>query len=155
MNRKLNPEWISAVIEAVGDSPFIKLMGLKVLELDWGVAKLAIELDTKHLQPFGMVHGGVCASLVDAAAFWAVATQIEAKEGLTTTEMKLNYLAPKQHGRLIGYGRALKTGRTLCLGETRVEDEEGRLIAHGTAGFMRLPDFSLKSKNQLPEKYIG
>ncbi len=154
MKRKLNPDWISAVQEIVGASPFIELLNMKIRHLDWGVARVEIELETKHLQPFGVVHGGVCATLIDATAFWAVATQIDQHQGLTTTEMKLNYLAPTERGRLIGYGSAIKTGKTLCLGEARVEDETGRLIAHGTAGFMRLSGFSLKSNSHLPEKYI-
>ena len=155
MRKKLNPDWVEGVKRAVWESPFVKLISLRIQELDWGEAQLAIEIENKHLQPFGVVHGGVYAALIDATAFWAVATQLEPNEGLTTTEMKLNFLAPKQQGRLIGKGKTIKIGRTLCLGEASIEDEEGRLIAHGSAGFMRLPDFSLKSSVQLPEKYIG
>ena len=53
--------------------------------------------------------------------------------------MKLNYLAPAQDGRLIGMGRTIKTGRTLGLADARIEDQKGRLLAHGTVTIMVLP----------------
>ena len=71
----------------------------------------------KHLQPYSMVHGGVFASLVDAAAYWAVFTQIDDEAKMITVEVKVNYLAPASTGRLIAKGKSLKMGRTLCLGE--------------------------------------
>ena len=36
-------------------------------------------------------------------------------------------------------GRTIKLGRTLGLGEARVEDEEGKLFAYGVGTFMILP----------------
>ena len=134
--------------------PYFTLLNMTIAHLDWGVSLLEIDLAEKHLQPFGIVHGGVCASLLDATAFWAVYTQLDPKEGLTTTELKINYLAPAVKGRLIGHGRTIKAGRSLCLGEARIEDHDGRLIAHGTATMMRLNDLPLKSAELLPPKYI-
>ena len=52
-----------------------------------------------------MVHGGIRASLVYEAAFWAVYPQMVEGIGLTTVEIKLNYLAPVSEVRLIGRGQ--------------------------------------------------
>jgi len=41
-----------------------------------------------------MVHGGVFASLVDTAAYWAVYAEVDEGKRMTTVEMKLNFLAP-------------------------------------------------------------
>jgi uncharacterized protein (TIGR00369 family) len=90
---------------------------------------------------------------LDAAAFWAVYTQLDPSEGLTTTELKINYLAPAVKGRLTGYGETIKAGRTLCLAEARIEDSDGRLIAHGSVGMMRL-DLPLLGAEFLPPKYL-
>ena len=111
---------------------------------------MEVELGEKHLQPFGNVHGGAIASVVDAAAFWAVFPQVERGKGLTTIEMKLNYLAPVQEGRLEARGRSIKLGRTLALGETSVTNGEGTLVAHGTATMMIIPDLRIPGYEDLP-----
>jgi uncharacterized protein (TIGR00369 family) len=87
---------------------------------------------------------------VDAAAFWAVFPQVEKGMGLTTVEIKLNYLAPAQKGKLVAKGRCIKMGRTLALGETYVRDGEEVLVAHGTATMMVVPGLHIPGFENLP-----
>lgn len=115
-----------------------------------GGALLEIQLEEKHLQPFGNVHGGVMASIVDAATFWATFPQVENGLGLTTVEIKVNYLAPVQKGSLIAEGRCIKIGKTLALGEAFVRDEGEKLIAHGTSTMMVLPGITVQGYKDLP-----
>jgi uncharacterized protein (TIGR00369 family) len=146
----LNPKYIEAVSVLVNQSPYFSLLSMEIRDLQWGTCLMEMELAEKHLQPFGMVHGGAIASMVDAAAFWAVFPQVEKGMGLTTVEIKLNYLAPAQQGRLVAQGRCIKIGRTLALGETQVRNGEGALIAHGTATMMVVPDLHLQGYETLP-----
>lgn len=150
----LNPAWVTAVSQLVDQSPYFQLQSMRITDLGPGTSRLEIALDHKHLQPFGMVHGGVFSSLVDAAGFWALYTQTSPGLGLTTVEMKLNYLAPAVTGRLVGLGRALKLGKTLGLAEARVEDHDGRLLAHGTVTLMALDSLSLGGQACLPPKFL-
>ena len=46
-------------------------MGMRVSELAWGQARFEQEPAPFRLQPFGVVHGGTIAALIDSAAFWA------------------------------------------------------------------------------------
>ena len=150
----LNPAWTAAVAQLVNGCPYFDLQSMRVAELAAGTCRLEIDLARKHLQPFGLVHGGVLASLVDAAGFWALYTQTDPGLGLTTVEMKLNYLAPAVEGMLVGLGRSVKMGRTLGLAETRVEDQTGRLLAHGTVTLMVMKDLSMLGEAELPPKFI-
>jgi len=150
----LNPAWVAAVSGLVGHSPYFQLQSMGIADLGQGTARLEIDLQNKHLQPFGMVHGGVFSSLVDAAGFWAVYTQTAPHLGLTTVEMKLNYLAPATTGRLVGLGRCLKLGKTLSLAEARVEAHDGRLLAHGTVTLMALEGLVLAGQDGLPAKFL-
>jgi len=150
----LNPAWIQAVQKRVNSSPYFDLQSMEIVELGRATSRLEIPLSPKHLQPFGHVHGGVFSGLIDAAGFWATYTELEASLGLTTVEMKLNYLAPAQQGRLIGLGRSIRLGRTLGLAEARVEDQEGRLLAHGTVTMMVLPGIKLENQADLPAKFL-
>jgi uncharacterized protein (TIGR00369 family) len=115
---------------------------------------LEVDLGEKHLQPFGNVHGGVMASVMDAAAFWAVFPQVKDGLGLTTVEIKVNYLAPVKNGKLVAKGRCIKIGRTLALGETYITSEEGNLLAHGTATMMIVSDLKVEGQDNLPPKLI-
>ncbi|MGQ9654977.1 MAG: PaaI family thioesterase, partial [Thermodesulfobacteriota bacterium] len=88
----LNPDYAEALRRVVNRCPYFTLLSMEIQELQWGTSLVGLDLREKHLQPFGRVHGGVIASVVDAAVFWAVFTEIEDGKGLTTAEVKLNYL---------------------------------------------------------------
>jgi len=153
--RKLNPEYIRHVNGLINDSPYFKLLSMKVLDMGFGFSLLDIDLAGKHIQPFGFVHGGVFASLIDAAAFWAIFCEIEGQDaGATTVDLKLNYLAPAQSGKLIAKGRRIKLGKTLGYAEAMVSDEKGKLLAHGTSTLMVLPGNTLLADRPLPSKYL-
>ncbi len=150
----LNPKWLAAIQGQVNLSPYFDLQSMTVEDLSPGASRLEIALAQKHLQPFGLVHGGVFSSLVDAAGFWACYSLLEPGLGLTTVEMKLNYLAPAQDGLMVGLGCCIKMGRSLCLAEARVEDQDGRLLAHGTVTLMVLKDLALDGQDGLPPKFL-
>ncbi len=151
--KELNPAHMEAVARHISRSPYFNLISMEIKELDWGRSRLEVPVQQKHLQPFRMVHGGVYSSLVDAAAFWAVYPQIDEDSGMTTVEMKLNYLAPVSDGRLIGRGRSIKAAKTLCLAEASIEDDRGKLLAHGTVTMMVRSDLALRGID-LPAKFL-
>jgi len=151
---RLNPKYIEAISNIVNQSPYFSLLSMKIRDLEWGTSVLEVQLEEKHLQPFGYVHGGVIASVMDAAAFWAVFPQVKDGMGLTTVEIKVNFLAPVQKGRLVVEGRCIKIGRTLALGEAYIKSTEGNLLAHGTATMMIVPDLKVEGQEKLPPKLI-
>jgi len=152
--RNLNPEYVEVVKREVNFCPYFSLLSMEIRGLSWGESLLAILVQEKHFQPFGLVHGGVFASLIDAAAFWAVYTQVPEDLGMTTVELKLNYLAPLSTGRMIARGKSLRVGKTLCLGEAGIMDEEGTLLAHGTSTMMILKDLKIQGVSRGPSKYL-
>ena len=147
---QLSPAYTEAVARLVNQSPYFSLLSMEIKDLQWGICLMEVKLEEKHLQPFGMVHGGAIASVVDATAFWAVFPQVERGAGLTTVEMKLNYLAPAQKGKLVAQGRCIKLGRTLALGEAQVRNGDGALVAHGTVTMMVVPDLRIPGYENLP-----
>jgi uncharacterized protein (TIGR00369 family) len=151
---RLNPKYTEAISMLVNRSPYFSLISMEIKELEWGASVLEVELEEKHLQPFGYVHGGAIASVIDAATFWAVFPQVKDRMGLTTVEIKANFLAPVRKGKLVVKGRCIKMGRTLALGEAYVNSAEGTLIAHGTATMMIVPDLKVEGQENLPPKQI-
>jgi len=153
--KKLNPAHVTAIAKGANSCSFFSLLSMEVKSLYPGESLLQVNLQEKHLQLFGVAHGGVCASLIDTAIFWAVYADMEEVLGLTTVEIKLNYLSPVSRGLLIARGKSIKAGKTICLGEARVEDDKGTLVAHGTSTLMVLDSSKLKMEDyfQLPPKF--
>jgi uncharacterized protein (TIGR00369 family) len=153
--KTINPEYIERVNQLVNRSPYFDLLSMKIIEVGAGFSKLEIDLAPKHLQPFGFVHGGVFASIIDAASFWALFYEIDDPDtGATTVDLKLNYLAPAAAGKLIAKGRQIKLGRTLGYADAEVTDAEGRILAHGSSTVILLPGQGLGANPPLPPKFL-
>ena len=154
--KKLNPDYIKRIREIVTTSPYFELLSMELVDVGLGYSSLEIDVARKHLQPFGMVHGGVFSSIIDAAAFWAVYPGIEdPAAGMTTVDLKLNYLAPAASGKLIARGREIKLGRTLGYAEAQVVDQDEKILAHGTSTVIILPGKAIEVDPPLPPKFIA
>ena len=152
--RKLNPQYVEAVSALVNRCPYFTLLSMSIRDIGIGYSLLDIEVQNKHLQPFEAVHGGVFASIIDAAAFWAVFPEVDENVGMTTVDLKVNYLAPAQSGKLIARGRRIKLGKTLSLGEAEVINQENTILAHGTSTLIVLQNLGGAFKHSLPPKFI-
>ena len=115
-----NPEYIRELIEVINASPFPDHMSMRLLEVALDSAVLELSTDRCHLQAFGIVHGGVLATLIDTATFWAVYMRIPEGAGLVNIDLKLNYLRPVESGILIAEGRAIRSGNSISYAETNV-----------------------------------
>jgi len=136
----INPEYIRHLKEMVLDASYPRLIGMMLDDIAIDRTTIGLELDPqRHLQPFGIVHGGVLATLIDTATFWAAFMRLPSDAGLVNIDLKLNYLQPALAGRLTAVGRCIRPGRTLSYTEAHVYDASGELLAHGTSTLMSLP----------------
>jgi uncharacterized protein (TIGR00369 family) len=137
---KLNPLHVEAVIELINKGPFFKHLSMMVKELGVGYATVELGISNEHLNPFGGLHGGVYASAIDTAAYWAVYCEVDEDTGLVSIDLKVDYLAAINAGKLIVKGRSLKIGRTMCLAEATILDQNGKWLAHGSSKLMVTKD---------------
>jgi uncharacterized protein (TIGR00369 family) len=77
--------------------PLVEWLGIRDVA---GAPPGVVELDVTDAvrNPWGIVHGGVTASLVDVAAERAVASQSEGPGGVATGDVALHFLAPSRVG---------------------------------------------------------
>ncbi len=134
-----NPEFVDALKQIVNTSPYPDHMNMSLADIRQDHAVIAMTLGRRHLQPYGIVHGGVIATLIDTATFWAAFMRLPQDAGLVNVDLKLNYLQPVIEGKLRAEGFCIRPGRTLSYAEARVWDSKGQLIAHGTSSLMALP----------------
>ena len=109
--------------------PYYTLLNMKIQEVKDGYARLTMNLEEKHLQFLKTVHGGAIASLADSAAAWATVGSTGLEAVPITVEMKINFLAPVESGRLTAEARIVHKGKTISLSDVEVKDDKGRLVA--------------------------
>ena len=134
-----NPDYIQAVQDAVHGAPYPALIGMRLSALAFDRCRIDLELAPRHMQPFGIVHGGVLATLIDTATFWAAFLRLPQDAGLVNVDLKLNYLKAVASGALRAEGECLRAGRQVSYAVASVYDARGELVAHGTSTLMALP----------------
>jgi uncharacterized protein (TIGR00369 family) len=139
-----NPDYMNELMTIVNTSPYPDHMSMQLAAIALDRATIELRLKKCHLQPYGIVHGGVIATLIDTATFWSVFMRLPEEDGLVNIDLKLNYLKPVETGLLKAEGRAIRSGKSISYAEAKVWDAEGGLIAHGTSTLMTLPDKGLK-----------
>lgn len=115
--------------------PLAALLGIEPESILEGRSRFGLVLRTEHLNPYGIVHGGVVYSLVDTAMGAALVSRLEPGERCTTVEIKINYLTPASEGRLDAEAVVVERTRRLGVLEGRVTNGAGRLVALATGTF--------------------
>lgn len=120
---------LKELIRQGGNSPFYRLIDMKIEEVRDNYARLSIEICRKHIQFLGTVHGGVIASLADSAAAWAIYGSGNPSGRPVTIEMKINFLKPVKSGRIIAEARNIHRGSRIFVSDVEVKDNGEDLIA--------------------------
>jgi uncharacterized protein (TIGR00369 family) len=110
------------------------LIGLNIDEIGFGQVTMSLLTRPDMANPLGTLHGGICATLLDAAMGCAVHTTLDAGVGYGTLELKVNYIrsVPVDGVKLTATANTIHVGRKTATAEGRVYDPEGRLVAHAT-----------------------
>lgn len=158
---ELNPKHLEALITISNQSPYYRLLSMRVQDIGVGFSGIEIDIGQKHLNPFGGLHGGVYASMIDTAAYWAVYCELDEHVGYISLDLKVDFLAPADSGRLVVKGHRIKIGKTICLAEATAFDQNGRCLAHGVSKMMVTPGLQTMSnfvkfmdKNGIPPKFL-
>ena len=157
----LNPAHVKAVINAINKGPFFKHLSMVVKEIGTGYSVVELKVGPEHMNPFGGLHGGAYASVVDTAAYWAVYCELEEDLGLISIDLKIDYMGPIKEGVVMSKGRSIKIGKSMCLAEASATDENGKWLAHGTSkmmvtkGLQKIEDaLTFTGSKAMPAKFI-
>ena len=87
-----------------------------------------VTVDGRTHQPYGLLHGGASVLLAETLGSSAGNLCVEADALCVGIEINANHLAAVREGIVTGTARALHVGRSTQVWETRIEDEDGRLV---------------------------
>ena len=111
---------------------FAKLMGLEIIEIGRGFAKVRLRVNQQMLNSLGKTHGG---ALFAAADFALAVAANSYGEAAVSTNVSINNIRSSQEGSLLE-AVATEESRTRKTGLYRIEirDELGQIIAlaHGS-----------------------
>ena len=113
----------------VADAPFYRWSGLQIDEVGDGAVTLTLDLEDHHLNLQGLAHGGVIATLADAAMGLSLRSAIEPGRRHVSVEIGVHYLRAVTRGRVRAIGRAVRIGREIAYAEADVLDGNDRLLA--------------------------
>lgn len=118
--------------------PYIKLLGMELLELKSGEAVLRLKMRDELRQPHGVLHGGATASLIDTATAFAVISVLEKEEKATTVDLTVHYLRPVSEGEIICTAKIVRGGRRLLTVSAEVTTNAGKMIATALSTYTKV-----------------
>jgi uncharacterized protein (TIGR00369 family) len=120
------------------ESPFHQLVGIRLVRVHKDGVTIDCKLRPELLNASGVLHGGVTATLADAAVGMAITQRVGRAGAATTVEMKLNYLRPVSGRKITARARLLRMGSTLCVGRVDMFDDAKELVSTALVTYMLL-----------------
>jgi uncharacterized protein (TIGR00369 family) len=114
-------------------------MGLRLVRATADEVTAELEIDHRHHQAYGIVHGGVYSGLIETvssvgAAIWAWRNRLS----VVGVENNTSFLRAVRDGKIFATARPLMRGRRTQLWEASVTDGAGQLVAQGKVRLISL-----------------
>lgn len=110
-------------------------LGFDLVEWREGFARVTVDLDDRHKNRQGGIHGGVTAALIDAATGFCgiYDPDPEKRRGNVTVSLNVNYTGRPKGTRLTCTAELLRAGRRIYFASALVRDDTDNLIASAEA----------------------
>ena len=110
-------------------------LAIRVEEMTPTKVEAFVDIDQRHQQAYGIVHGGVWASIVESVGSHGAAMAARKSTGQTAVvgiSNSTDFLRPHRSGRVRATGTPIFTGRTQQLWLVEIQREsDGKMVARG------------------------
>ncbi|MBV7394084.1 PaaI family thioesterase [Mameliella sediminis] len=119
---------------------FNQMIGLKLVSWAPGRARLEMQVDERHLNSLGIMHGGVGASLLDTAMGMGVSYRgpDRPRGWCVTLSLNTQFIQPLRPGPVFAESRRIGGGKSVAFMEAELRDAEGALAMAGQGTFKLL-----------------
>jgi uncharacterized protein (TIGR00369 family) len=118
-------------------------LGLRIEELTPTRVVGYIDIDERHHQGYGIVHGGVWASVVESVGSHGAAVaalEITGQMAVVGVANSTDFLRPHRTGRVRATGTPIQRGRTQQIWLVEIErEDDGKMVARGQLRVQNLP----------------
>ena len=119
-----------------GQFPLRRTLGFEMDTPEPGVSVATVEVDGNHLNPNGVVHGGVLFTMADTAMGGAAMSVLDDGQFCASIECHLRFLKPVTRGRIEARARVMRRGRRIVHLATDITvDGADEPVATATASF--------------------
>ena len=111
---------------------FDETMGFRLVHATLDEVILEYDIDERHHQPYGIVHGGVhCAAIESACSMAAGVNAIARNQAVVGVENHTSFIHAARSGRVRVTATPLSRGRRSQIWEATARDESGRVVSSG------------------------
>ena len=129
-----------ATLESANAIALLQTLGIRLVEIGERSALMEVVIDDRHRNYLGGVHGGLIATLIDTACFFPKPL-LPSGQAATTLDLNVSYVRAAVVGDcLSARAELLHQGRRTASLAVRITDQQQRLVAHGTATLLLLPE---------------
>jgi len=119
---------------------FPELMGVRFISIEPDEIRAEMEVTRAMCTLPGRMHGGAIMAFADTLGAYGTALSLRDGAGTTTIESKTNFFsAGAEGGKVIGTATPLHRGRSTMVWQTRIERDDGKLVAVVTQTQIVLP----------------
>jgi len=129
-------------------APISRYFGMRLSFAEDGSAIVDLPHNPNLDHALGGVHGGVYATMLDTAGWFAVALARADSSWVVTSEITVRNLEPVERMSLRAIGKLIRQGKRQDVAEMQLLDEEGRLVGHATGAFMVIPKNPTEYKDE-------
>lgn len=128
----------AVVAGTLAPPPAAATLGFGLQRADHGRVVLYLTPEAFHNNPVGVMLGGVCAAVCDAACACAVMSMLPAGAVHATQNLNTNFLRPvtTNAGRLACTATVLHLGRHTALADAHLTDSRDRLYVQASSTFV-------------------
>lgn len=105
---------------------FGELIGLRFTLLSKEEVRGELDVEKKHFQPFGRVHGGLNVSIAESLASVGGWLNVKEKE-VVGVEINANHLKGVSSGKLLGVAKPVRIGQKIQVWNVEISNEKGDL----------------------------
>ncbi|MEQ1504101.1 MAG: PaaI family thioesterase [Myxococcota bacterium] len=134
------PEDFAAVINALPGDGWVRAMGLTITRATVDEVWCEWDVDERHRQGYGIVHGGVYCGVIETITSIG-AHLVAAARGQRTVGLDnhTSFVKAVRDGHLRAVATPVSRGRTVQLWDGQVFDADGAVVARGTVRLLCLP----------------
>jgi len=134
-------EDFAAMMNDFPGNTWVKTMGLRVTRATVEEVECEWDVDERHHQGYGIVHGGVhCGVIETLASIGAHLVAMTRGQRTVGLENHTSFIRAVRGGKLRGLARPVTAGRTTQVWEGWIYDADNKLVARGTVRLICIPE---------------
>lgn len=121
----------------IPSTPYLELHGVRIAEVDPKRVVLTLDVEEKHQQPYGIVHGGVYCTLAESAASIGAVIAQDGRPAVGQSN-HTDFLRATRSGTLTAVATPVHVGRSVQLWNVEITDDRDRVVAQSKVRMFNL-----------------